>query len=199
MKWLSILASIAVIALAGALFVPALAAQQQALAGGAAGAGVLCLIAALLRKDAPVTEQVRSASLPSASTSQPHAEADVVTFLGLLQEKGRFVDFLMDDITPYDDAQVGAAARVVHLGCQAVLSDHVSVEPISPEVEGTSLTLPEGYSAADYRLLGNVTGKAPFTGTLVHKGWKASQVKLPTVITSGYELPNISPAQVELS
>ena len=199
MKWLSIIASLVAVALAGALFVPSLVAQQPFLAGGAAGAGLLCLIASLLRKDAPMEEPVRAATLPTASANQPHAEADVVTFLGLLQEKGRFVDFLMDDITAFNDAQLGAAARVVHQGCQTVLSEHVSVEAVSTEEEGTSLELPEGYSAADYRLLGNVTGQAPFIGTLVHKGWKATQVNLPTVITSGYELPNIAPAQVELS
>jgi hypothetical protein len=40
------------------------------------------------------------------------AEAEVVSFLATLQEKGRFVDFLMGDITIYSDAQVGEAARV---------------------------------------------------------------------------------------
>jgi hypothetical protein len=40
------------------------------------------------------------------------AEAEVVAFVGLLQDKGRFVDFLMDDVALYNDAQVGAAARV---------------------------------------------------------------------------------------
>lgn len=199
MKWLSIIASLAVVALAAATFVPDLAAQQTALMGAAGGAGLLSLIAAFLRKDAPEKETVQAATLPAAATSQPNAEADVVTFLGLLQEKGRFVDFLMDDITPYEDAQVGAAARVVHQGCQAVLNEHLTIEPVSPEEEGIALTLPEGYSAADYRLLGNVTGQAPFTGTLVHKGWKANKVKLPTVISNGYDLPNIAPAQVELA
>ena len=41
------------------------------------------------------------------------ADAEIVHFLAMLQEKGRLVDFLMDDINAYSDAQVGAAARVV--------------------------------------------------------------------------------------
>jgi hypothetical protein len=50
------------------------------------------------------------------------AEAETVSFLALLQERGRLVDFLMEDITTYDNAQVGAAAResVAHptAGCR---------------------------------------------------------------------------------
>ena len=38
--------------------------------------------------------------------------------------EGRLIDFLMDDLTAYGDAQVGAAARVVHEGCKAVLQEH---------------------------------------------------------------------------
>jgi hypothetical protein len=41
------------------------------------------------------------------------AEAQVLHFLGRLQEKGRLVDFVMDDIAPYSNEQVGAAARIV--------------------------------------------------------------------------------------
>ena len=46
----------------------------------------------------------------------------------MLQEKGRLVDFLMDDINAYSDAQVGAAARVVHAGCRGVLQDHFAIK-----------------------------------------------------------------------
>ena len=54
------------------------------------------------------------------------AEAEIVSFLATLQEQGRLIDFLMDDITTYDDGQVGAAARVVHQGCKAALQEHFS-------------------------------------------------------------------------
>jgi hypothetical protein len=43
------------------------------------------------------------------------------------------VDFLMEDVTTYDDAQVGAAARVVHEGCQSALNiDPLSASKIDP-------------------------------------------------------------------
>ena len=69
---------------------------------------------------------------PKADAAQPmpvaaagnQAEAEIVSFLAVLQERGRLVDFLMEDITTYDNAQVGAAARVVHEGCKAALREH---------------------------------------------------------------------------
>ncbi len=129
----------------------------------------------------------------------PRAEAEIVTFLGLLQEKGRFVDFLMEDLATYDDAQVGAAARVVHQGCRQVLKDNFQITPISQAEEGSRITLPAGYAADEYLLLGKISGDPPFAGTLVHKGWKTDTVKLPRTLKSEVErLPSIAPAQVEL-
>jgi hypothetical protein len=46
-------------------------------------------------------------------------------------------------------------------------------------------------------LVGKLTGEAPFTGTLVHKGWKTDFVKLPR-IAAKERLPAIAPAEVEL-
>ena len=149
------------------------------------------------KKAAP--DPVKSASLPSKPTSSPSADVEVIAFLSLLQEKGRLVDFLMDDVTSYSDAQVGAAARVVHQGCQAVLKEHLSIEPIAQEPEGSQISLPEGYDAANFRLSGNVSGEPPYEGSLVHKGWKATEVKLPRTTGNDDTLPNIAAAQVELS
>jgi hypothetical protein len=72
-----------------------------------------------------------AAKPPPPPPLEKQAEAEVVAFLGLLQEKGRFVDFLMDDVALYDDSRVGAAARVVHYGCRDVLHEHFKVAPIS--------------------------------------------------------------------
>ena len=152
------------------------------------------------RRNSARPEAVTSAPLPVISKSEPRAEADVAAFLALFQEKGRLIDFLMDDVTAYSDAEVGAAARVVHQGCQAVLSEHLTVEPISAEAEGAPISLPTGYNAADYRLLGNVAGDPPYQGVLVHQGWRVTSMTLPrTVGTDAEALPNLAAAQVELS
>lgn len=127
------------------------------------------------------------------------AESEIVSFLGLLQAKGRLVDFLMDDINAYSDAQVGAAARVVHAGCQSVLKEHFRIRPVRDEAENARVTVPADYPADEYRLLGRISGQAPFSGVLVHHGWKTEFVKLPTILRgSGERLPAIAPAEVEL-
>ena len=100
----------------------------------------------------------------------------------MLQEKGRLVDFLMDDINPYSDAQVGAAARVVHAGCKDVLQEHFRINPVRTEQEGSTVQVPAGYSADEYRLVGRIAGPAPFSGVLVHRGWKTDMVKLPQLL-----------------
>ena len=42
---------------------------------------------------------------------QEGREEGACIFLGLLQEEARLLDFLMEDIGPFEDAQVGAAVR----------------------------------------------------------------------------------------
>ncbi len=142
-----------------------------------------------------VAEAVKPALLADQPKTNPHAEA--VMLLGVLQEKGRFIDFLMEDITPYTDADVGSVARTVHQGCKAAMQEHFQIEPVRTEGEGATLTLPAGYPADEIRLSGNLSGNAPFTGTIVHKGWKTKSVKLPRVLHADH-LPVIAPAQVEV-
>jgi hypothetical protein len=95
---------------------------------------------------------------------------------------------------------VGAAARVLHEGCRAVLNAHFGVKPLREEPEGAKVTVPAGYAADEYRLVGRLSGEPPFTGALVHHGWKTDWVKLPRLVGKGDErLPAIAPAEVELA
>ena len=43
--------------------------------------------------------------------------------LSLLQQDARFLDFVNEDLSGFSDAEIGAAARVVHEGSQKTLSD----------------------------------------------------------------------------
>ncbi len=150
-------------------------------------------------REAPAPPPAPVVAKPPPPPPENQAEAEVVAFLGLLQEKGRLVDFLMDDVALYDDSRVGAAARVVHYGCRDVLQEHFKVTPISTAAEGSPVTVPEGFAADEYRLMGKVTGNPPFRGTLLHKGWKTESVKLPRIIkTAEKRLPSIAPALVEI-
>jgi hypothetical protein len=59
--------------------------------------------------------------------------------------------------------------------------------------------VPIGYSADEYRLVGRITGSAPFSGILVHRGWKTDMVKLPQLLRGASDrLPAIAPAEVEV-
>jgi len=136
-------------------------------------------------------------TIPPRSQAANQAEAEVVAFFALLQEKGRLIDFLMEDIASYDDTQVGAAARVIHQGCREVLQEHFNITAISESEEGAQVTVPAGYAKEQYRIVGNLSGEPPFTGTLIHKGWKTEFVKLPRIVET-QRLPAIAPAEVEL-
>lgn len=117
--------------------------------------------------------------------------------LALLQREGRFIDFLEEDVSGFSDAQIGAAARVVHDGCRKALREHVPIEPVRTEDEGAKIKLDKGFDASRVRLTGNVTGEPPFTGTLAHRGWKATEVKLPKM-TEGHDATVLAPAEVEV-
>lgn len=117
--------------------------------------------------------------------------------LGLLQNEARFVDFIEENVTAYSDAEIGAAARVVHEGCRKVLRQHFDLEPVRKEAENTRITVPKGFDASALRLTGNIVGQPPFTGTLVHRGWRVSHVKLPKM-AEGHDAKVIATAEVEL-
>ncbi len=134
-----------------------------------------------------------------AAPSKATAEAEIVSFLATLQAKGRLVDFLMDDIHAVNDAQIGAAARVVHAGCKSVLQEHFRIRPIREEGERSTIEVPANYATDEFRLIGKISGQPPFSGVLVHHGWKTDFVKLPTILHgSAGHLPAIAPAEVEL-
>lgn len=125
----------------------------------------------------------------------PHAAA--LQLLGLLQRDARFIDFIEEDIKAYGDADIGAAARIVHEGCRKVLREHFSLAPVRTESEGSRVTLAAGFDAAAVRLTGNVVGQAPFTGTLGHRGWRVTESRLPK-LAEGHDPAIVAQAEVEL-
>ena len=94
----------------------------------------LALLALMLvgrgERAAAKTNSTEPANPLTALAASNQAEAEIVSLLAILQERGRLVDFLMEDITTYDDAQVGAAARVVHEGCKAALQEHFRIRSV---------------------------------------------------------------------
>ncbi|MCG6942077.1 MAG: DUF2760 domain-containing protein [Thiohalocapsa sp.] len=146
----------------------------------------------------PSAPAAKPPPLPQPAAKLQEAPPDsALVLLGLLQKEGRFVDFLQEQITGYSDQEIGAAARVVHDGCQQVLKDYISIAPVRSEAEGSRVTLERGFDASAVRPIGNVVGEPPFTGALVHRGWRAAEVRLPKVAGSR-DVAILAPAEVEL-
>lgn len=131
---------------------------------------------------------------PKLKTATPDA---ALQLLSLLQQEARFIDFMQEDLKGFADAEIGAAARVIHEGGQKVLNEYFSFAPVRSEDEETRITLPQGFNASEVRLTGNVVGEAPFTGTLIHRGWRVTDVKLPK-LAEGHDARIIAAAEVEL-
>lgn len=117
--------------------------------------------------------------------------------LGLLQKEARFIDFIKEDVSAYSDADIGVAARVVHEGCNKVINEYFTLETVRTDQEGSKVTLAKGFDASEVRLTGNIVGQAPFTGNLIHKGWKVTNIRLPK-LTVGHNANIIAAAEVEL-
>jgi len=189
----------------GILSRPDFAADVDRLRTGGASEAPTSLPQPAAPSAAPAPAPAPAVSAPAAAPVAPVApatpkEADTTAalqLLSLLQREARLVDFVQEDITAYSDAEIGAAARVVHEGCRKVLREHVTLAPVRAESEGSHLTLAAGFDAATVRLTGNVVGQAPFTGTLAHRGWRATEVRLPQ-LAEGHDAHIVAQAEVEL-
>lgn len=153
------------------------------------GNSTLAAKVAALELPAPVE---KPAELPPEKI---HASGLAV--LGLLQREGRLIDFLQEDVASFSDAEIGAAARVVHTGSRKILQQYVTLEPVLNDSEGATVTVPAGFNAERIRLTGNVAGQPPFRGSLKHHGWIASSVRFPSVSPT-LDPRVIAPAEVEL-
>lgn len=147
-------------------------------------------------------EDVIPAPAPQSLAPEPPKLREAPTdaalqLLGLLQREGRLIDFLQEDMSAYTDAQVGAAARVVHDQCRRALEAHLKLERIRSEAEGSRVSVQAGFSPSATRLLGNVVGDPPFQGSLAHAGWRAVHFELPR-LSEGHDVKVLAPAEVEL-
>ena len=92
---------------------------------------------------------------------------------------------------------VSDAPRPEPEGCKKTLQQHFAIEAVRSETEGDRVTLPEGFDSSILRLTGNVVGQPPFSGSLSHRGWRVTEIKLPKV-AAGHDLSILAPAEVEL-
>lgn len=166
-----------------------------ALFGLLADADLAARYAAL--RDGAAPSPVPAAPVPAPPALKEASTDAALQLLALLQREARLIDFVGEDLSGYADAQIGAAARLVHDGCAKVLREHFSIVPVREEAEGGRVTLQAGFDAAAVRLTGNLVGQPPFTGSLRHRGWRVTEVRLPK-LAERHDTHVVAPAEVEL-
>lgn len=128
---------------------------------------------------APAVQPPPPAATPKPVKPEPTQTGEALILLSLLQEKGRFLDYVTEDITAFNDAQVAAASRVVHQGCSAVIKECLALSPTHEGKEGDRITLDKSFDPNRYRLLGKVPQEPPYQGVVVHRGWQTTKLALP--------------------
>jgi len=150
----------------------------------------------ILNKSVPGAVPVKAPEAPKAIAPEK-AHASGLFVLSVLQQDGRLIDFLQQDVASFSDEEVGGAARVVHSGCRKALERLIAVAPVLKDAEGSNVAVPAGFDASRIRLTGNVTGQPPYKGSLKHHGWVATQVKFP-MLSDSIDYRVVAPAEVEL-
>lgn len=117
--------------------------------------------------------------------------------LSVLQREGRLLDFFDEDLSLYNDEQIGMAVRSIQEDCKKTMARYISLKPVLDKNEGDEVVIEPGFDPDSIKLTGNVTGKPPFKGILRHRGWMAGKKEIPKL--SDVRDPSvIVPAEVEV-
>ncbi len=157
--------------------------------------------------DAGFAERVQA--LDSEDPTPPRLEAtapvqlvdrrdSALTLLSTLQREARLLDFVMEPLDAYDDAQVGVAARDVQRDLGKVIRRIFAPRPLAEETEGSVLNVPSGFDPARFKLTGEVVGEPPYNGTLRHHGWQASKCEMPAWSGDEASAMVVAPSEVEV-
>lgn len=175
------------------------AAVRRLLEGGALDDTGAHEAAALPASKTPVAkadeapEPLKLAPVVVAAAPAADAKASARVLLALLQREGRFIDFLEQPVDGFSDADVGAAARVVHAGCKKALAGRVTVAPVLAAEEGARVSL--GGQETDVVVAG-AGGLRAGSFTVVHRGWRLTHDDLPS-LTAGHDGALLQAAEVE--
>lgn len=153
-------------------------------------------IASLRKQLEEVNEQLKSAQADARGGKNAIPPA-AYQILYLFQKEGRLIDLLKEDVSGYDDETLGGAIRPIHEGCRKLLEDRLILEPVLNEEEGSEVTLDEIDPEA-IKLSGSVPASGPYTGELIHRGWRLKECNLPELV-SGWKGNVIAPAEIEIS
>lgn len=134
-----------------------------------------------------------NANLKGGKDAVPPAAYQI---LYLLQKEGRLIDMLHENISDYDDETLGGAFRKLHEDLQELIKERFILEPVLNEEEGNTITL-DSIDPDSVKVSGKVPAEGPFTGELIHKGWRLKECKLPEMV-DGWKGDVIAQAEIEI-
>jgi len=117
--------------------------------------------------------------------------------LSVLQREGRLLDFFAEDLSRYEDDQIGAAVRSIQEDCKKAIKKYIDPKPVIDKEEGETITIEPEFDIDSITLVGKVTGALPFKGILKHRGWKAGKNEIPK-LSDVRDASVIIPAEVEI-
>jgi hypothetical protein len=146
----------------------------------------------------PEPKPLQQPKTATALIPKAPARSEALTLLATLQREARLLDFIMEPLAGYNDAQIGAVARDVHRDCGKVIERLFAPKPAASSPEGAEIEVPAGFDAMRYRLVGNVGASPPLRGKLIHPGWEAARCELPAWSGSAATVRIIAPIEVEV-
>lgn len=118
--------------------------------------------------------------------------------LSILQREGRLLDFFDEDLTVYEDSQIGAAVRSIQEDCKKAVKKYIDPKPVVQGGEGDEITIEEGFDIDAINLVGNVSGHPPFKGVIRHPGWRAGKKDVPK-LSDIQDSGIMTPAEIEIN
>src|SRR5450755_727481 len=113
-----------------------------------------CFFSLLFQGEIPqdILETLGVSKSPAAKTlgdkPSPESLDRAVQMLALFQRDGRLVDFLTEDVSPYQEGQLGAAVRSIPTSCRQVLGRYFNLETVLSSEENQPVTVPIGFDPA---------------------------------------------------
>ncbi|MCC9601192.1 DUF2760 domain-containing protein [Stieleria sp. JC731] len=144
--------------------------------------------------EAPAATKAEPKPAPVAPAPAKPKRDSALTLLAALQREARLVDLIQEDLDQYADAQVGAAARPCLKQCAGVLERLLGLKPLVDASEGETVTVGTSASPLRYQWIGEGTSES---GKLVHHGWQATKIELPSWAGDDGDANIIAPAQVQ--
>ncbi|MCS7237399.1 MAG: DUF2760 domain-containing protein [Thermoguttaceae bacterium] len=129
---------------------------------------------------------------------EPLGRSEALTLLATLQREARFVDFIMEPLDQYTDAQIGAAVRDIHRDCARAIQRIFGLRAIVAQAEGEAIELPAGYDAARFRVIGQGAQAGAVRARVIHRGWEATRCQLPLWSGGASAASVIAPAELEI-